>query len=783
MKDLSKKEIAQLGGFSPDLMGDSFIGARALGTDVDHDQDAFIGTAFVGGPRGQVPRALLRPRKGELMAGPFGQVPRAMPRPQKGELLATHYVSGPEGQVPRAILRPGKGQLMSDFYIGGPQGQVPRAILRPGKGVLMADDFISGPQGQVPRAILRPRKGELMADFAISGYETIVGARRKKHHDGWKKRCAKQLHEIKKAARSSSHKVPAGLINDCLTARKNAFIARHGKQPPAPALAKWKAALLHIVKKHGGQVDGPVVVVGDWLSSIVKIPGTVVSKAVELGVRGVVALPKTALKLGQTTLDTASLLAHGKVLQAGKKLGTGLYQSVKTMSYDPVKSTFFKPGAPKPPGLPPVAPPGYPPGALPPSTIIPPGYYTNPNIPQINLGPGAPPPLAIMPNTAALAMQIARRRSLTQSQATDLMARIETAKNRSRLADLERAEYEKVQQLEQDAAAAEAEAMQAEADVSMMDPEGNIAGSLYNPALSLLGTTGPLYSDTHALMGAVVREARVASFMGQAKEARIAQEVLKTAGEFAKLAILPTKWSSLFSGFRSIYNAAKADPKGPEKVAALKEAAKAGDKQAEKVVDVLKMGKKTDDQLKAVKVVETELNKAADKKAAESAGVMGAELTMIGMLPSSARVISTIPGAEMIYNLAKKGNKTMLDVVAMAADLLRKSEAGDQGAKTTIAEFGKRAKDGDKQGQLFMAAAAVAAAGIREEKALAQSKTQGVMGAAVAQAKRVQASPTAPSRFQRALAPAKAVYGDFRAAMDTLDAEQAVGIALKVARG
>lgn len=736
--------------------------------------DAVLGGPFfVGGPFGQVPRSTIPGTTTLFVSGEKAGSPddptddarytahRTLP-----STVREAFVGAGPGRAPRTIHQRMKTRAWQPEGYAVETG--PRAQLR-----TVRETFVGGPYGQVPRATIpgtttlfvggkkRPTIHQRMKQKAWQpeGYDIETGPRA-------------QLRNVRETFVGAADtinrslptgQVPAAAIDRLLHAKSALFQKRTGRLP-GPVGDKWKRNLLNAVQKQGATVVGEVTYIGDWLSSLAKVPGAVISKGVELAGRHLVAIPKAALGVARGGADFASNMLHGKPLAAVKALGSGAFGAVKTLTYDPIKGTFFKPKPPAPPR------PGAP--AIPPmAPIVPPDYYSNPNVPRMFIPPGAAAPIAITPSVAQMAAQIAQRKGWAKAQSNELAARIELANNRKQLAELELAERQKVAELDAQAAAAEAEAAQAEADLQVEESMGG--------------------ADLETILGYALRANRRQTLMGEAVEAKVAKAVLATAGDLAKATILDTRWGKLFNGLKNIFKAAKADPQGPAKVAELKKEAAKGDPAAEKVIDALKLGKKVDEQLKAAKVVEAELTKKNATTAAKVSGMGSDEVAIIGaLLPTKADpAIATVPGADAVYKLAKGGNSEMLKSVGFAAELLKKSAAGDAAAQKTIADYGQRAKAGDKTAQLFEAAAAVAAAGIREEKALAATKAKPGVQAAVKQQTgrmaRLKAGIKHAGQTVKQGAKDAGSYAvhELKHAADELAAKQGQGTALKIAMG
>ena len=304
-------------------------------------------------------------------------------------------------------------------------------------------------------------------------------------------------------------------------------------------------------------------------------------------------------------------------------------------------------------------------------------------------------PAVVTPDIRQYALRMARIKKLNAAKTSELENRLALAQSRRQLAAIEEAEAEKVKQLsdraEQEEAAAEAEEAGSEADAMTNETESQIGVA-------------------YAVMGKALHKHKAVS-------AHVSKAVLSAAGPFAKLALLGTPQGAVLLAARDVYKEAKADPNAAKLVKELKVKAEAGDEESRKIIAVLTSGKKTDEQLEAAAIVKKELIAEAEQRS-ENPDVA----QVAGHLPERESSLPPIPGARNVYKLAKQGNKEMSFAVKFAYDLLKKQEAGDAAARTKIESYGARAKAGDRVAQLFMAAAAVAAAGIREEKAIERAK-------------------------------------------------------------
>ncbi len=605
---------------------DSSFGAKIADMLQDAGKSHLMkGIAGIGGPRGQVPRASV-PGTTDLYVGDWTAIGASALRRGTIDLVGANQGIPGRGNV----------ELGSETQPGR-SSQATRAQLRSVRETFVGRGHRSA---QATRAQLRTVR------------ETFVGQVGRSHK--LEKRIMAFASGRKKHRRLNWREVPGRLVERYLESWKDAYRTRFAKAPAASEVADEKNRILSAIANAGGRVVGQVAVVGDWVADAGKITGKVIGKTGELALR--------------MTGKAAKALVWD-IPKAAFKVSKGVF-------YDPVKKTFFKKGKAKSGKTVAVQVP----------QPIPSDYYSNPNVMRRSLTPAD---TVTMPSTEALAARIARRKNMTSTQQAELAARIETARNRARLADLEKSEMEKVKQLEDEAATAEAEAAQAEADVTE-EERGVISG--FQPS-------------------------KRDSLVGAAQEARVAAQVLKAAGPFAKMAILASPFRAAVIAAGKIFVDAKKDPRGAQKVAMLKEASKTGDPGAEKILDTLKLGKKTVEELEAAKIAEKELlKKVAEKE--------GATPTVVGMLPSSEAVIVAIPGAKLVYQKAKAGDRKMLALAQESAKILRGVEAGDTTSKATLAYIQRKAQSGDKGGQLGMAAMAVAAAGIREERAGAASRAK-----------------------------------------------------------
>ncbi len=695
MRDQQDKDFENMGGYR----GSTFDSKIA---DMLHDAGkGHLVRGLVGGPRGQVPRATIPGTTPLTIGGPWGQVTRAT-IPGTTPLTIGHlrrngvrgniYGNGIYGDWDAVGANQGTAGRGNVELIGSNQetagrgnvelvgaakppyysSQATRAQLRTAQQTFVGKKANQSARKeivteQVPRAQLR----NVRQTFVGKGRGTSPGpspSPRSQKKEVWSEQTPRaQLRNIRQTFIGQANKankrlkkimaiasgqrisktlgerqVPGHLVEKYLDSWKDAYRTRFAKAPAGSEVSDEQKKVLAMIAQAGGQVVGQIAVVGDWLADAGKFMGRAIGKVAELGVR--------------MTGKAAKALVWD-IPKAAFGIGKGVF-------FDPVKKTFFKKKGGK---------------AVSVSMPVPSDYYENPAVARRVMGPGD---TITMPSTEALAARIARRKRLTSVQHQQLTARIETARNRSRLADLEMAEANEVKRLEGEAAAAEAEAAQSEADM-VEEERGFIGGDL--------------------------RPSKRTSLMGAAQEARVASKVLKAAGPFAKLAILASPFRAAVIAAGKIFIDAKKDPRGGQKVAMLKEAQKAGDPEAEKVLDTLKIGKKTVEELEAAKVAEKELlKKIAEKE--------GASPTVVGMLPSSEKVIVAIPGAKLVYQRAKAGDEKMIALVREAAKILREAKAGDASARATLASLQKKAQADDKAGQLGMAAMAVAAAGIREER-------------------------------------------------------------------
>lgn len=289
-----------------------------------------------------------------------------------------------------------------------------------------------------------------------------------------------------------------------------------------------------------------------------------------------------------------------------------------------------------------------------------------------------PPPDQYEPDNdvRAYAQRIAVQQSDVQARRQALQSRLSLARAKQSLAQAESQDEVDLANLEAQAATAEAEAAQMESSSG---------------------------GDSAAL---------IAGLKNRAVSARLAGAVLKSTGPYARHVVSDTPSGKAYAWTRQLYREAKADADGADKVAKLKVKADAGDARAKAAMRALAIGKKTDEEMTAANIANKQLQDAALRGTGAAA--------VVGLLPSSGRVIEGGPEAQKIYDLACQGNPAAVQSVRKCGDLLRRASRGDASARNTIKKLRAAAAGGNAQARLHMNSIAVASAGLREGKYVAK---------------------------------------------------------------